>query len=286
MFRKNRILMYFAVLFFSACFGPKTPQEVTRAFWESVLQNDAEDVVEYSTLIETKQYDRFSKDWVGFEPSWGRVVMEGDNASVETTLRKPGAQSEERHFTTHLVRRNKQWIVDYSRTADEVQGGAIAGLFGKLGEVGKELSKQLESAAKEFGAEIERMAEELEQRAEQWDPQADNDLERFAEELRNNLQELLRSIQKALEQDGMSEQDRRVLQQVVSQLKQDLENIQPNIRSISQVNRNVATAMQRLLDLETRVSDRVREQWQDMAQSLEADMKSLLGQLSSGAQEL
>ena len=37
----------------AGCSNPETPQEVAAAFWQAMAENDAGDVMEYSTLAES-----------------------------------------------------------------------------------------------------------------------------------------------------------------------------------------------------------------------------------------
>lgn len=55
----------------SGCGNPETPQEVTQAFWEAVIESDAKTAAELSTLVDESGFDGFSLDWEGAETSWG-----------------------------------------------------------------------------------------------------------------------------------------------------------------------------------------------------------------------
>lgn len=285
------ISLMFLLLLLSACLSPKTPQDVAQVFWESVVKNDAKDVVEYSTLVDVKQFDRFSKDWAGFQVSWGRVVIDGDQASIESRFSKAGgSEADNREFTTYLVRRNGEWIVDYVRTSEEVRGGVILDLLGALSDVGKELSAQLESAAKEFSNEMERMGKEFEEHSESLDQQASKSVEKFAEELQRSIIELEKSIERALQEqeNNLSERDRRVLNQVVIDLSKNREILlQPNLKSIAESSKNIAKARKQLDSIDRQVAEKYQRQWQAWGEKVESDTKHLLNQISSaGAEEL
>ena len=279
-----------AVLALSACFSPKSPQQVTQAFWQSVLANDVQDAVEYSTLLDAKQYDGFSRNWDGYQATWGRVVIDGDNANVETRFTKPGEdEASQRVFTTHLVRRKDQWIVDYARTKEELQGGVIGSLLGKLGEVGKEFSEQLEFAAKQLGKDLEHLANELEKQAESLEGQTTKDLEKFAEAFSESIIELRQSLKQALEEyhEQFSEQDRRMLQEVLVELDKDLQQLaRPNIRILSEVSKNLAISLQRLETVSTPINTAYKRRWRALGEKVEDDMKFMIRAFSTGAQAL
>lgn len=64
-----------AVLMLSAC-SEKTPQETAELFWEAVISNDAADALKYSTLTDPREYDGFTRNWTGYQASWGKIVIE------------------------------------------------------------------------------------------------------------------------------------------------------------------------------------------------------------------
>lgn len=74
------LLSVCTLLLVSACFSPKTPQEVTQAFWQAVIEDDKAGVVKYSTLANEKSYARFSHDWNGYQPRWGKLVIDQTRA--------------------------------------------------------------------------------------------------------------------------------------------------------------------------------------------------------------
>ncbi|SDK52352.1 hypothetical protein [Microbulbifer yueqingensis] len=186
----------------SACSGPETPQEVTTAFWEAVIDDDRRDVARYSTLADPDGYDGFGSKWAGYQLAWGRVVIDGDEAIVETELaRQQGARERSRSLVTYLVRRDGAWLVDYKRTTRSFSGGAIGDLFNELERLGEEFSSQFNDSADEVNTQMERMLEELGQAQQELGERASEAMEQSAEELRRALQELDAAIQRSLEED-------------------------------------------------------------------------------------
>ncbi|MEJ2143415.1 MAG: hypothetical protein P8Y24_13905, partial [Gammaproteobacteria bacterium] len=125
---KKRLLSLLALIgllmTLSACFGPTTPQDVSRTFWEAVISDNAKDAVKYSTLTEIKYYDHFAISWKGFQPSFGKVIIDKQDASIVTEMANPANSGlEPRHFTTYLVMREGKWVVDYDRTNTAIHGG-------------------------------------------------------------------------------------------------------------------------------------------------------------------
>lgn len=277
-------LLIVAAFLLSACLPPKTPQEVTEAFWGAVINNDAQNAVEYSTLTDVKDYDGFSKVWTGFKPSWGKVIIDGDEASIVSSFASPeNSGMDNREFTTYLVRRDETWKVDYSRTRDSVNGGALGSLFGALSRLGNDLSKQFESSANDFREEMDRMSKELEARSEELGKQSAESINKFAEELRKNIKELEESINRALKDrnNNLSDEDRQKLKEVAKDLDKDQENLaDPTPESVAESSINVGKAQQQLNAINNENVDEYKKQWRELSKQLEEEMKRMLDELS------
>lgn len=293
MMMKQSVLRIFvlacAISMLTACLAPKTPQEVTQAFWHAVMNNDADKVVEYSTLATPKNYDAFSLEWSGYEPSWGKIVIDGDEASVDTRfVRKNGDTKEERIFTTHLVQRNEKWLVDYKRTAYAVQGGAIGSLFGTINQFSNELSRQLQSSANDFQAEMERMGKELEEQANALGEQASKSLEIYSEQLRKDIEALKESIDRALKDHKrrLNEQDRRTLREVSADLDRDSKNLsEPTAANIAESSKDLGEAQARLAGIDGNDFNDYKQQWQQISDQFESRMQEMLDALSAQPKE-
>ncbi len=189
-------------LLLSSCQSPETPQQVTQHFWQAVIEDKADEVVKYSTLVDVKNYDRFSTNWSGFQPSLGKITIENNNASVVSQFMPPtGADLKDRKLTTYLVMQNEDWKVDYQKTRDEMKTDKAGGLFGKLNQIGKTLQNQLENSADEFSVEMEQLGEKLKELSDQVGSDAEEGVEKFAKELEKSIKELEESIDRALEDD-------------------------------------------------------------------------------------
>lgn len=186
----------------SSCQSPETPQQVAQHFWQAVVEDKPGQVVKYSTLVDVKDYDRFSMNWSGFQPSWSKIIIEKNNASVVSQFTPPtGADLKERRLTTYLVLQNQEWKVDYQKTRDDMKPDKAGGLFGKLDQIGKDLQKQLENSADEFNSEMEQLREKLQELSDQVGSDAAEGVEKFADELEKSIKQLEESIDRALKDD-------------------------------------------------------------------------------------
>ena len=183
----------------SSCQSLETPQQVTQYFWQAVIEDKPDKVVQYSTLVDVKDYDRFSMNWSGFQPSLGKIIIENNNANVITQFAPPtGTDLQARKLTTYLVMQNEVWKVDYEKTQDGMKPKKAGSLFGRLNEIGKKLQKQLEGSADELSSEMEQLGKKLKELSDQVERDAAEGVEKFADELERSIKELEESIDRSL----------------------------------------------------------------------------------------
>jgi hypothetical protein len=277
-------ILLVSALLLSSCFGPQTPQEVTQAFWQAVIHDDVGGAVKYSTLPDAKSYDGFSRDWHDYHPTWGRVTIDGNAASIVTTLSNP-AKSDQgaRKFITYLVKRNDQWIVDYDRTRVAVQGGALGNLLDTLNLFGNDLSRQLDATAENFKHEMDRMSRELEQMAKSFGDDASKSIDKFAEDLRRNIQELEDSINRALKDDkNLSDKDRHVLRVAAEDLEKNRKSLEePTVDAISKCSKQLGNTQQQLEAVNSDTTKKYKQEWRELSRKIEIEMQKMLDELSS-----
>lgn len=263
----------------SGCLGENSPQDVTIAFWKSVITKDVEGAVEHSTLIDARSYDGFSRDWKGLQPTLGKVVIDGDEASVVTTLSHPGDTTDRPvDVVTYLVRQDDQWKVDSVRTGDELSG-PLSTLFARLNRLGEALSERLQG---DTAVEMDRLGAQLEQLSDTVGERAAETFDKYGEELRRSIDELAESVERALENERLSEQDRRVLREVVDNLNDGSDKLsRPTVRSIADGGRSVATARQQLETVDDRSIAPYQEQWQEWSERIEADLRRMVDELAA-----
>lgn len=281
----HRTFLFLLAFSLSACLGPKTPQEVTQAFWSAVIENDAKDAVKYSTLTDTRYYDRFSGNWDEYTPSIGKVTIDKKEAIVVTELTSPAnSDMKNRRVTTYLTQRDGEWKVDYDRTKSSVQGGALGSLLNQLSRLGEDLSRQLEASSDQFSKEMDRMGNELEQLSRSFEQEASKTIDKYVDELRQSIRELEESIDRALENEdkNLSENDKRSLQAISDKLEQDNKNLsEPNAQVIAESSRNIGAAQQQLNTIENRSLDKYKDEWHEFGKQFAEDMRKLLEELTS-----
>lgn len=202
----NSIFILILAALLTACQSPEMPQQVAAKFWQAVIDDEVDRVVDYSTLADAGGYDRFSMDWQGFKPVWGKTIIENNNASVEATFdASSGDQSEQRKLTTYLVLQSKLWKVDYHKTREGLKPKKSEGLLGKLNELGRELSERLGDSTDELNTELDKLGDKLQELSDQVGKDAEAGIEKFADDLTESLRELEESIDRALKEDREKE---------------------------------------------------------------------------------
>lgn len=276
-------------LLLSGCLGPKTPQAVTLAFWQAVVENHADAVAKYSTLADPKAFAGFGLQWGGFKPELGKIVIEGDQATVETRFAAPaGSDKASRHYTTYLVRKAGVWKVDFKTTAQGVHGGALGVLFGRLNQLGGELSKSLDASARSLNVELERLSQKLKTMSDSFSQQASGIIDKHAQQLQGILRELEDSIHRALE-DGdnhPSDKDKQVMVKVSTDLTHSCKALaDPTTQSITICNADMATARQQLETVDDGVSANYKQHWQTLSQRFDAVMREMVDELSRSVKQ-
>ncbi|MGM0768829.1 MAG: hypothetical protein ACQEV6_12440 [Pseudomonadota bacterium] len=249
----------------AACSKPDTPQEVAAAFWQAMADNDAGDVVEYSTLTSADDFDQFQRDWADVVPSFGRVVIDNADATIVTRLpAENGGISERREVITYLVEQDGQWLVDYARTGDAVMNPSpFSGLMGQLSEIGERLTARFSSSSDDMEQRLNEMARELEAYSEAMSRRAEEAVNDYGQILREYMEQLEESVNRALEEHRRApERDRNTLEQAANDLERSGEELaEPTLEALANASRTLADTGERLAATSAEAFERDREEW-------------------------
>ncbi len=279
------ISLFLTALILTGCFGPESPQDVAQEFWEAVITQNVDDAIEYSTLVDVESYDSFNKKWDGYQPVMGKIVIDGNQAEVETKLsRITDTDKSHKKLSTYLVKQGGKWKVDYVRTAESINGGALGHFLGQLDKLGKKLSDTLKDSSDKFSVEMQRLENELKIFAQSANDEANKIVEQHGAELKKSIEELAESIERALKEheDDLSEDDKKMLLQVSDDLDKNQQTLsEPTVSSINQSNRHMIQIQQQLDDINNDKIADYKKQWHDWQYSFEHHMQSLLDALSA-----
>lgn len=161
--------LLFIVFALSGCESAKTPDQVTRSFWTALIDNDLATAESYVTddsraLLAAPPHD-FS-NITSLET--GKVIIDGNIASVETILNSEDSSLSPRPFETALVIENELWRIDYRRTQQNMAGTVFDGFFKSLQNLGEKFQNQFEKQLPLLEKEIESFGEQLEKQLEEF----------------------------------------------------------------------------------------------------------------------
>ncbi|HBF94158.1 MAG TPA: hypothetical protein DDX13_10905 [Marinobacter adhaerens] len=267
----------------AGCSNPETPQEVAAAFWQAMAENDAGDVMEYSTLAEATAFDGYKRSWTDAVPSFGRVVIEDREATIVTRLpAEAGTEGERLELVTYLVRFQDQWLVDYDRTGEAILNPSpFSSIMGELSRLGDELSARFSSSSDDFEQQMEQLARDLEAYSEEIGREAEGAMEAFGKKLQEAMRELERSVEDALkDSEPTPEEDRVILEQAARDLDRQADELNdPTMESIASASRTVAETGERFTRLSEETLNRYREEWQQRLAEMRADADEFIEQL-------
>lgn len=254
-----------AVILVAACSKPNTPQDVAAAFWQAMADNDTSDVVEFSTLDDEQGFDSFERDWADVVPSYGRVVIDGAEATIVTRLPAENAGgNERREVMTYLVETQGQWLVDYQRTGDAIMNPSpFSSLMGQLSEISDRIAENFSSSSSDMERRLNDMARELEAYSNDVARRADEAINEYGQVLRDYMEELEESVNRALEENRQApEDDRKNLEQAAKDLETGGEELaEPTLEGLAQATRTLTETGQRLAEVSSESFERNRDEW-------------------------
>ena len=270
-------------LMLSAC-GKKaeTVPEVSKAFWDAVITSDSSDAVEYSTLESDEDFDRFGREWLNMIPSWGQIVIDGDEARINTQISTPdGTGAGMLFFVTYLVKSDEGWLVDYERTGKGVSAsGSVVDFVDKIATIGADIQKQFEETSENVAIEMSTIVEQLDQMTEQYQDQADKAVESAADSMRKLLDEFADSLEKAIEElqgPGITETNQKDMEESVDRLQSSSNELKnPSLDAIANSGQQVIVVTEKLARISDEKLEKYAGHWEKILAQFEAEMEKLI----------
>lgn len=170
------------MLLLTGCVAADSPEQVTLAFWKALSAGEEGKAKSYATEDSRTLVSSSLPQLVNASFETGRIVIDGDQATVETRLHSatgtdPTAQTETETFETVLSKQHGQWLVDYRQTLDNLNGDLFNGMFKSLQQFGEKLNKKLdqhlpkiERKMQSFSDELEKQLDDLGNKLDKTDP--------------------------------------------------------------------------------------------------------------------
>lgn len=193
--------LFILLLLLAGCQTAKTPDEVTAAFWEALIDGNLKTAKTYSTPA--------SRDLIEKEPyledasvETGQISINGSASSVETivTLASNGETGRSLTFNTVLEKEHDKWLIDYRQTLINISSLPFNVILRSLQEIGDVLHKQLERQLPFIEKQVESFGQELERQL----PLIKKQVESLGQELEKQLDEFGRQLEKPRPPDKQS----------------------------------------------------------------------------------
>ncbi|GEM_PF-1377855 len=175
----------------AGCAQQLTPQDVADRFWRAVVTGHPAKIRRY-VLAEDRELLEAGAELLPITAfKLGRVVIDGDAASIETDLTIDGDPPLEIKIETRLQRDNQRWLVNYAAATEQfsVQSN-LSEIIGKIGAMGEALQNGIEESVDEFNQSLPAIEKEL--------GRIESEIKQHIPELREKLEMFSRQIEQAL----------------------------------------------------------------------------------------
>lgn len=251
------------ILALAGCNRPTTPVDVAEAFWKAVVEEDARQAVRYSTLEDTAGFDGFARSWP-IQPELTRVVVERQRAEITTRLPEAG-------FTTYLVYRDDQWLVDYENTNKSVNPpSAMEQFMQSFTQVGRELSRQVNQSSESLREQLDTLTQDWQTLSEEAQQRLEDRLVTYSAQLRITLDELRAAIEQTLAEHQDAPDDIRERLGSAANALSDSSNAlaEPGLNAIRQASRTLADTSRELAEISDNSVRELKQQWQRQLDAL------------------
>lgn len=173
------------------CSQSLTPSDVAERFWRAVVAGQPAKMRRYVRQADRQQLDQNAEILPVATYSFGRVLIDGDNASIETRIVLDSDTPVPLNIETRLVREDELWRVDYETTVNEISAQSdLANVIGKIGAIGESLKRGIEQSVDEMNQALPAIEQEL--------SRLESEIKQAMPELRDKLEAFSRKLEEAL----------------------------------------------------------------------------------------
>lgn len=179
------------LLALSACSRPLPPEDVADRFWRAVTAQSAGKIRRYVRAADRAALAGDPSILPVSSHALGRIVIEGDEATVETEVTLDGDHPVTVNVDTVLVREDAHWRVDYEATVDDISTQSeLARVIDQIENFGDALKDGIDKSVDE----MKRVVPEIEKQISR----IESEIEQRVPELRERLEEFSKQIEEAL----------------------------------------------------------------------------------------
>ncbi|OQY99490.1 MAG: hypothetical protein B6D35_09090 [Candidatus Brocadia sp. UTAMX2] len=202
-------LITLSLIFTSGCRGNKSPQEVAQYFWNAMKVQDVESCRKYATAKTRALIDPSGERFKNAVVTFGKIVIDGDLATIDTTARLSGHGAETSlPFQTILKKEDGEWRVDYVQTKETIrEDNSFSEITKNLRDLGGKLSERVNEALGEMKQKMPEYEEKIKKLGDVASKKMDEALERCAAEIKKGIEKLDGIMDEILKKEG--EQDKQ-----------------------------------------------------------------------------
>ena len=187
-----RSLTYvFLVLAILACSKPQTPEEVAANFWQAIESGKPSQVKKHVSAKDQITMESLQNVLPITDISFGKIIIDGNIASVGTLVTLESDKSMELPIDTHLIKENERWAVDYERTINTIiAAGKVAAVINQFKDIGNAVKEGIGRSVVELEKtlpDIEKELNNMEQQIQQAVPELKSRFENFSKQLEQAL---------------------------------------------------------------------------------------------------
>lgn len=179
------------LLMLCGCTRSLPPQDVADRFWRAVITQHPAKIRRYVREQDQATLKDDPKIMPISEFELGRVVIDGESATIETSITLDADKPVALKIDTELVREGEQWRVDYSATIDDISTQSqLAQVIGQIESIGGALADGIDKSVDEMKKmlpEIERQLSRIEGEIKQRMPELRERIEEFSKRIEESL---------------------------------------------------------------------------------------------------
>ena len=197
-------LVSLAVTVMSGCRMDKTPQEVAQCFWNAMKVHDIENVRKHTTTSAHTLLDSSHEQFKDADVTFGKIVIDGDITTIDTTLRLPKHGTETSvQFQTVLKKENGEWKVDYAQTKETIkEDQSFSDISKSLEELSDKLTEHMNETLGEIKQKMPEYEEKMRKLGEVASKKMEEALQRYTTEIKKGIEKLSGILDEVLKKES------------------------------------------------------------------------------------
>ena len=188
------VFLICTAFFIPGCAANLSPMEVSDKFWTAVKNGNGQVASGYVTSgsLESLKNQDLEQDILPINNvSFGKTVIDGEQAWVDTDVEIAGNDPFTLPLKTVLLMENRQWKIDYDKTVASVsKTSSVARVLGELNIIGEQFNEKLNQSLDEIERTLPQVQKEIEK--------IEDNMREKLPELKQRLEEFMRQLEEAL----------------------------------------------------------------------------------------